>query len=161
MSSQPSRRRFDQYRHTIRERHASGEQPRPHGHTDRNPKKLGTRERQFWELFRAFLKLISGHRKEVGFAMFFLTIGIGLRLIPPLGTKLAIDLALTDPPKPVPPWLEFLPLSSDPMSLLVTIAVVVVVVTMLSTVVNLTSRWTATKAVNQTQVSIRRLRCQE
>jgi ATP-binding cassette subfamily B protein/subfamily B ATP-binding cassette protein MsbA len=156
MSSKPSRRRFSEYRQSVRERNARGDRIPPHGHGDRNPKKLGTRDRQFWELFCAFLKLISGHRYEIGLAMFLLTIGIGLRLIPPLGTKLAIDLALTDPPKPMPLWLDFLSLPSEPMSLLTTIAVTVVVVTMLSTLVHLTSRWMATKAVNQTQVSIRR-----
>lgn len=156
MPSLPSRRRFSEYRQIIRERHASGDRPRPHGHSDRNPKKLGTRDRPFWELFRAFLRLISGHRYEIGLALFLLTIGIGLRLIPPLGTKLAIDLALTSPPKTMPPWLDFLTLPSEPMSLLISIAATVVAVTILSTIVHLTSRWMATKAVNQTQVSIRR-----
>ena len=42
------------------------------------------------------------------------------------------------------------------MSLLLTIAGLVVVVTIISTVVHLCSRWIATKAVNQTQVNIRR-----
>lgn len=156
MPTQPSRRRFSEYRQTVRERRASGETSRPHGHGDRNPKKLGTRERPFWELFRAFVRLISGHRKSILLALFLLTIGIGLRLIPPLGTKLAIDLALTQPPKPMPPWLNFLALPSDPMSLLTTIAAGVVIVTIAATIVHLTSRWMATKAVNQTQVAIRR-----
>ncbi len=33
-------------------------------------------------------------------ALVILTVGIGLRLIPPLGTKLAIDSVLTTPPNP-------------------------------------------------------------
>ncbi len=42
------------------------------------------------------------------------------------------------------------------MDLLLAIAAVVIAVTILGTIVNLASRWMATKAVNQTQVSIRR-----
>ena len=156
MPTQPSRTRFTEYRQSVRERNASGQRPPAHGHRDRNPKKLGDRDRKFWELFSQFLRLISGHRRQIATALTLLTIGIGLRLIPPLGTKLAIDSALTTPPKPLPSWLAALPLPSDPMSLLVAIAVTVVGVTMVSTVVHLSSRWMATKAVNQTQVSIRR-----
>lgn len=156
MPTQPSRSRFAQYRQSVRERNASGQRPPAQGHRDRNPKKLGDRDRKFWELFSQFLRLISGHRQQIITALTLLTIGIGLRLIPPLGTKLAIDSALTTPPKPLPSWLATLPLPSDPMSLLIAIAVTVVGVTMVSTVVHLSSRWMATKAVNQTQVSIRR-----
>ncbi|MGI9474679.1 MAG: ABC transporter ATP-binding protein [Rubripirellula sp.] len=156
MPSKPSRTRFAEYRQTVRDRNASGQRPSSHGHGDRNPKKLGEKDRKFWELFTQFLKLISGHRRQIMTALALLTVGIGLRLIPPLGTKLAIDSALTAPPKPLPGWLASLSLPTDPMDLLLTIAAVVVGVTMLSTVVHLSSRWIATKAVNQTQVSIRR-----
>ena len=89
-------------------------------------------------------------------ALGLLTIGIGLRLIPPFGTKLAIDSVLTTPPKDLPGWLQALQLPKDPMMLLLTIAALVVFVTMVSTIVYLCSRWIATKAVNQTQVTIRR-----
>jgi ATP-binding cassette subfamily B protein/subfamily B ATP-binding cassette protein MsbA len=156
MPSQPSRSRFSEYREKVRERNASGQRPPPHGHSDRNPKKLGDRDRGFWELFRAFWRLTSGYRREIITALALLTVGIGLRLIPPLGTKLAIDSALTSPPKPFPSWLESLPLPPSPMALLYAIAAVVIVVTILGTIVHLSSRWMATKAVNQTQVSIRR-----
>ena len=156
MPTEPSRSRFSEYRQEVRQRNASDERPRPHGHSDRNPKKLGDRDRQFWELFREFLKLTSSHRRQIAIALSLLTVGIGLRLIPPLGTKLAIDSALTVPPKPLPPFLHSLPLPADPMELLFAIAAVVVVVGLLSTAVHLSSRWMATKAVNQTQVSIRR-----
>ena len=85
-----------------------------------------------------------------------LTVAIGLRLIPPYGTKLAIDSALTNPPKPLPAALQSIPVSTTPMSLLILIAAVVIVITMISTAIHLASRWMATKAVNQSQVSIRR-----
>jgi ATP-binding cassette subfamily B protein len=156
MPTLPSRNRFTQYRQKIRERNASGERLRPHGHADRNPKKLGERDRKFWELFKEFLGLTSGHRRQIVIALSLLTLGIGLRLIPPYGTKLAIDSALTTPPKPLPQWLGSSLMSDSPMDLLYAIAAVVIVVTILGTIVHLCSRWMATKAVNQTQVSIRR-----
>jgi ATP-binding cassette, subfamily B, bacterial len=156
MPTQPSRNRFSEYRQSVRDRNASGQRPKSHGHSERNPKKLGERDRKFWELFSQFLTLTAKHRGQILVALALLTIGIGLRLIPPLGTKLAIDSALTTPPKALPSWLQTLPLPTEPMSLLFTIAALVVVVTMISTIVHLCSRWIATKAVNQTQVNIRR-----
>lgn len=158
MPTEPSRTRFIEYRATVRERNARRQRPAGHGHSDRNPKKLGERERGFRELFSEFLGLIRGHRLQVAFALSLLTVAIGLRLIPPLGTKLAIDSVLTDPPQPLPPLLERTlgSMADTPMGLLIAIAVCVVVVTLCATTVQLASRWTATKAVNQTQVSIRR-----
>ena len=156
MPSEPSRTRFAQYRQTVRDRNSGEKLPPAHGRSERNPKKLGDRDRKFWELFSQFLRLISGHRRQILTALMLLTVGIGLRLVPPLGTKLAIDSALTTPPKPLPTWLSSLQLPSDPMDLLLTITAIVVGFTILSTLVHLSSRWMATKAVNQTQVSIRR-----
>jgi ATP-binding cassette subfamily B protein/subfamily B ATP-binding cassette protein MsbA len=156
MPIKSSRNRFSEYRRQVRQRNAEGSPPPPHGRSDRNPKKLGQRDRSFWELFRAFWDLISSHRRTIVIALALLTVGIGLRLIPPLGTKLAIDSALTSPPKPLPEWLQSLPFPQSPMGLLLAIAGVVIVVTLIATVIHLSSRWMATKAVNQTQVSIRR-----
>lgn len=76
MPTEPSRQRFSEYRDKVRERNASGERPRSHGHSDRNPKKLGERDRQFWELFREFLKLTSSHRRQIAIALLLLTLGI-------------------------------------------------------------------------------------
>ncbi|NND99935.1 MAG: ABC transporter ATP-binding protein [Pirellulaceae bacterium] len=156
MPTEPSRRRFSEYRKKVRQRNASGERPRPHGHADRAPTKLGARDRSFFELLRSFWSLISKHRRQVLIALGLLTFGIALRLIPPLGTKLAIDNVLTVPAKPLPTWLSGLPFPSDPMQRLVVIAAVVTVITILGTMVHLWSRWIATKSVNQTQIAIRR-----
>ena len=46
---------FAEYRQKVRERNANGERPQPHGHDDRNPKKLGERDRGFWELIASIL----------------------------------------------------------------------------------------------------------
>ena len=99
MPTKPSRSRFSEYRQSVRDRHTGGQRPPNHGHGDRNPKKLGERDRKFRELFLQFLALTTKHRGQIITALGLLTIGIGLRLIPPLGTKLAIDSALTSPPK--------------------------------------------------------------
>jgi len=155
MPTSPSRSRFSEYLRTVRERNASGELLPAHGRSG-NPKKIGDRQRGSWELFREFLRLTAGHRRQIVIALSLLTLATGLRLIPPYGTKLAIDSALTTPPKPLPPVLHSLPLPTEPLALLGVIAVAVVVVTLIATAVKLSSRWMATKAVNLTQVSVRR-----
>ncbi|WP_404304825.1 ABC transporter ATP-binding protein [Neorhodopirellula lusitana] len=168
MPIQPSRLRFDDYRQTVRNRHSDPKSRHAggsvHGSSDRSAKKIGDRERSFMELFREFWKLIDGHRKTIVSALVFLTISIALRLIPPLGTKLAIDSVLTKPAQPLPEWMSQLdgveavlgdPVSA-PMRTLVGIAIAVTVITLIGTAANLAGRWLATKAVNQSQVSIRR-----
>ncbi|QDT08599.1 ABC transporter ATP-binding protein [Planctomycetes bacterium K23_9] len=156
MSSNASRRRFNEYRDTIRERNARKERPKPHGRSEHHPTKIGDRDRGFLELLSEFWRLISGHRRRVIASMALLTLGIVLKLLPPVGTKLAIDTALTTPPKTVPDWLDTLPFPTDPMQRLIAIAVIVAVITLVATIVHLCSRWLATKAVNQSQIAIRR-----
>ncbi len=156
MPTNPSRLRFREYRQEVRERNAKKERPQLRGNHDRSPKKLGDRERSFGELLKAFWQLIAAHRPAVISAMILLTIGIVLRLIPPLGTKLAIDSVLTTPPKPLPTWMDSLPFPAGPMDRLIAISLVVTVITIIATFIHLTSRWMATKSVNQTQVAVRR-----
>ncbi|MGB7345150.1 MAG: ABC transporter ATP-binding protein [Pirellulaceae bacterium] len=156
MSSHSSSRRFTEYRKTVRERNARGEKPTPHGRSEHHPAKLGDRDRGFFELLKEFWRLVASYQRHVVVALGLLSVGIVLRLLPPVGTKLAIDTVLTTPPKPVPDWLAALPFPSDPMQRLIAIAVVVAVITLVGTFVHLCSRWLATKAVNQTQIAIRR-----
>ncbi len=156
MPTLPSRSRFTEYLETVRKRTASGERPSGHGHSTRNPKKLGDRQRGSWELFREFLRLTASHRKQIFAALAMLTLAVCLRLIPPYGTKLAIDSALTSPPKPLPAILQSIGIPTDPFQLLFAIAATVIVVTLVATTVKMHSRWLATKAVNLTQVSVRR-----
>ncbi len=156
MPIDPSHRRFTEYRQEVRERNAKGQSPDQHGRGERSSKKLGTRERGFFELFREFWRLISRHRISIFGTLGLMTVGIVLRLIPPLGTKLAIDSVLTRPPQPLPGWVGFVSWPDEPFSRLMLIAAAVTVVALISTVVNLFSRWIATKTVNQTQVDIRR-----
>ncbi|WP_149497976.1 ABC transporter ATP-binding protein [Roseiconus lacunae] len=160
MPIQPSRNRFRLYREMVRKRNAE-KKPRSergggfHG-SSRPTKKLGDRERGFRELVGQFWRLVRPHRRQIVTALALLTIAVGLRLIPPLGTKLAIDCVLTDPPKPLPGYLSAVDLPSDKMSRLVWISIAVVITTAVATAVHLVSRWTATKSVNQAQITIRR-----
>ena len=165
-----SRERFRKYREKVRERNArkSSREAGDGGGKDkeRNPKKIGERDRNFRELFVAFWRLISPNRGTILTAVGMLTLSIALRLIPPLGTKFAIDSALTTPPKPLPDFVTpvfnavgVTNLATDDQSrlaLLIAIALMVIVVTIIGTAVALTARWMATKSVNQTQVYVRR-----
>ncbi|MEM6364355.1 MAG: ABC transporter ATP-binding protein [Planctomycetota bacterium] len=178
MPTPPSSARFKDYRSSVRRR-SKADHDRKSNDQDpdevfRSRKKIGDRERSFGELFLAFWSLIAANRSTVMTALGLLTIGIGLRLIPPLGTKLAIDSVLTRPPQPLPDWLvscvSLIPglgssLTSEtvdeigsmsPMWVLLAIAMTVAVVTILATAINLAARWMATKSVNRTQVAIRR-----
>lgn len=161
MPTDPSRSRFTEYRDTVRERNRTSVADKS-AKSERSPKKIGTRDRKFLELFGSFWSLIAAHRPTVLASLALLTVSIGLRLIPPLGTKLAIDSALSTPPRPLPEFIQ--PIlgeivgtsQSARLSLLMTIAGIVIVLTLIGTLVNLSARWLATKSVNQTQVSVRR-----
>ncbi len=111
--------------------------------------------RSFWKLFISFWGLLRGFRGKIVFGLFTVTIATILALIPPFGTKLAIDCALTVPTKPLPDWLTSVLGTPSPMMLLVWIAVLVAVVTLVRTVIFLWGRWTCTQAVNQVQMSVR------
>jgi len=111
--------------------------------------------RSFWKLFINFWGLLRGFRGKILFGLFTVTIATILALIPPYGTKLAIDCALTVPTKPLPDWLIPVLGTPSPMILLVWIAVLVAVVTLVRTVIYLWGRWTCTQAVNQVQMSVR------
>ncbi len=114
------------------------------------------RNRSFWNLLVEFWKQLPGHRGKVIFALATLTLSTLLGLIPPAGTKLAIDYVLTDPPRQMPDWLSSWLPSYTRMGLLWMIAIAVTVVALLKTAVHLWGRWYATKAVNMVQADIRR-----
>src|SRR5690606_17957690 len=113
----PSRIRFDRYRETVRARNRASKAPASsrggdHGGELRadgeqsQARKLGHRQRNFFELLVAFWGLLGSQRRSVVAALSVLTVAIFLKLIPPYGTKLAIDSVLTDPPRPLPGLLQ-------------------------------------------------------
>ncbi len=111
--------------------------------------------RSFWKLFTSFWGLLRGFRGKILFGLGTVTIATILALIPPLGTKLAIDCALTVPTRPLPIWVSGTLGQPSPMLLLVWIAVLVAGITLVRTVIYLWGRWTCTQAVNQVQMSVR------
>ncbi|MEL7266731.1 MAG: hypothetical protein AAFP69_18250, partial [Planctomycetota bacterium] len=161
-----SGRRFDAYRDSLRQRHAGKDpdkQNDPSAPTDSasnrgdaHPRKLGDAQRGTWQLLVQFWRLLSGHHRRILAGGGLLTISTLLALIPPVGTKLAIDSVLSDPPQPIPDWASWLPFPQSPMGRLVMIALIVTAVTLLATMVRLWSRWLGTKSVNMAQVSIRK-----
>jgi ATP-binding cassette subfamily B protein/subfamily B ATP-binding cassette protein MsbA len=112
--------------------------------------------RSFWKLFWSFWGLLKGFRGQVLFGLGTLTVSTLLSLIPPLGTKLAIDCSLTRPPKPLPEWIVERVGQPSPFAILIWIAVGVAAVTLVRTIVHLIGRWECTKAVNRVQTSIRK-----
>ncbi len=150
MPNPTSRQRFRDYLDEIAERRTQEQ-----GSHDQ---KTGgaARQRSFWQLLSQFWGLLAGHRGKVIFALCTLTISTLLGLIPPAGTKFAIDYVLTEPPLPIPTGLSaFLPELSR-MGLLWLIAGCVATITVVRTLVHLWGRWYATKAVNRVQADIRR-----
>jgi ATP-binding cassette, subfamily B, bacterial len=155
MPQPTSRRRYTNYLEEVAERRKS----KSTEGTSKDPSKQGQskeRQRSFWQLLSQFWGQLAEHRVKVIIALVTLTVSTLLSLVPPAGTKLAIDYVLTEPPEPMPAWLSaYLPGISR-MGLLWVIALSVAVVTLLRTVIHLYGRWHATKAVNMVQADIRR-----
>ncbi len=152
MSNSSSRQRYHEYRQEVADRlgkrsSAPGEDK---GLADRHT------QRTFWQLLRAFWKQLADHRGKVIFALATLALSTLLGLLPPAGTKFAIDYVLTQPPRPLPPWLASQLPGWSPMGLLWLIAGAVCVITLVQSAVHLWGRWYATKAVNMVQADIRR-----
>src|SRR5207247_943201 len=141
-----SSRRYREYRRQLHQK-------------DAQDSSVGERKRyktrSFSVLFWEFLGLLGGHSWAIGFALATLTRARLLGLIPPLATKLVVDNVLIDRPLPAW-WSEAYGLPSDRYQLLYWIGVAVGVVSLVATIIHLSGRWYATKAVNKLQVAIRR-----
>lgn len=112
--------------------------------------------RSFGTLFFEFIKLLKGHQKQIFFGLLTLTVSTLLSLLPPLGTKLAIDVALSESPEPAVDWLPSWIGQTTGFELLIWIAVSVSLITILRACIHLWGRWQCTKAVNQVQTAIRK-----
>ena len=165
MSHSTSRQRYTEYLQKIaarrKERSSNGGSYHggsTHGTSDDPPKAGQSKERSrsSWQLLTQFWRQLGEHRGKVIIALSTLTVSTLLSLLPPAGTKLAIDYVLTEPPEPMPAWLAELIPATSRMGLLWLIAIGVAGVTLLRTIVHLCGRWYATKAVNLLQADIRR-----
>ncbi len=152
MPNNSSRRRFQDYLREIAERRQKAKETSEKDKASRD----SSTQRSFWQLLSQFWGLLEGHRGNVIFALLTLTISTLLGLLPPAGTKFAIDYVLTEPPLPMPSWLTSLVPELTRMGLLWLIAVSVTTLTLCRTFVHLWGRWYATKAVNLVQADIRR-----
>ncbi|GIW98397.1 MAG: ABC transporter ATP-binding protein [Pirellulaceae bacterium] len=150
-----SRQQYAEYLEQLRRRREASDRQQPENYKEVRGLP-SERQRSFWQLLAAFWRIVAGHRGKVIFALTTLTVSTLLSLLPPAGTKLAIDYVLTHPPHPlpawVPPWIE----SWSPMHKLWAIAAAVVAVILLQTGIHLWGRWYATKAVNLVQADVRR-----
>jgi ATP-binding cassette subfamily B protein/subfamily B ATP-binding cassette protein MsbA len=148
---------LDELRQRRKDKSKRGEQDSYHATiTGKEKDALVSRShRSFWKLFREFWWQLRGFRGRILFALLTLTVSTLLSLLPPLGTKLAIDCALTVPRLPLPAWLSPIVGSPGPLQILIWIAIFVAIVTLMRTVVHLWGRWVCTQAVNQVQMSIR------
>ncbi|MBX3422870.1 MAG: ABC transporter ATP-binding protein [Pirellulaceae bacterium] len=156
MSSTSSRQRFREYRQEVAQRHRSGQRP-GRFHSERSDTDASTAShRSFWVLLVQFWRELGTHRLKVVVALTTLTVSTLLGLIPPAGTKLAIDYVLTEPRLELPNWLASRLGYPTPMQLLWMIAAAVVVVTLLRTVVHIWGRKYATQAVQLMQADLRR-----
>lgn len=151
MPTSTSRQRFLDYRNELAERR-SNEKSR---HNTNAPDNEERQQRTFWQLLSQFWGIIKGHRGKVILAMGTLTVATLLALIPPAGTKFAIDYVLTEPGQPIPSWLTNLLPNLTKMGLLWLIAGAVTFITLMRTAIHLWGRWYATKAVNRVQADIR------
>ncbi len=153
--SYPARSSKQRYRAYLAEIAARNLHQNQENAKEANPKKA-SRQRTSWQLVRQFWRQLGVHKPKVIFALATLTVSTLLGLVPPAGTKLAIDYVLTEPPKPMPEWLTDWIGSVTRLGLLAWIAGGVAVVTFIRTMVHLWGRWFATKAVNLVQSDIRR-----
>lgn len=112
------------------------------------------RSRSFWQLLSAFWGLMRDQRRVVIFALATLTVATLLKLVPPAAIKVAIDYVLADRPIPAA-WLDWGLPESRPQ-LLIILGAGVVAVSFATTAIHLWGRWSATKAVNRLQVSLRK-----
>lgn len=156
MNSPSSRKRFDRYRQELDQRKKKGLRPGSHHTANSDDDKVVSRQRTFWVLITEFWKEMGEHRSKVVVALASLTVSTLLGLIPPAGTKVAIDYVLTTPRLPMPTWLSGYVGHWTPIQMLWAVAVGVVLVTLTRTAVHIWGRWFATKAVNMVQADLRR-----
>lgn len=115
----------------------------------------GRRTRPFGTLLREFWRLLDGFHLHIILVLVALTITTLLALIPPYSTKLAIDLVLTLPPRPMPDWMPARLEQLPKMGLLVAIVLLAGMVSLVRLLVNLWARWMSFRTVQRVQSSTR------
>ncbi len=153
-----SRRRFAEYK---QKRRRAGTRERVHDQIDekREKKKSAKAHRSFPSLARRFGALLAGHRATIGLSLVTLSVSVGLGLLLPLSTKIALDYVLTDNPGPsgiaerLGVELDALPTAK---SLLWILGGAMVVITVGQILFAMWGRWQCTRITKRVQVGLRK-----
>ena len=127
-----SRRRYQQYKLDFKGSRATGAAAAAPSF-DSIVKPPGARQRSFVELLRQFFVLLKGQGSRIAMALTTLTIATVLGLVPPAATKVVVDYVLIDNPLPAV-LSERLHLPSDRRALLGTVALGIVVISLIRVV---------------------------
>jgi len=113
------------------------------------------RTRSFRELVRDFFTIVGKSRRDIYYALGYVTIGSTIALIPPAAIKIVFDNILGDQllPRFV---LDRFPSLNNKMSLLAAIAIGTVLIALVSLAFSVRGRWIATRTTKRIQVSLRR-----
>ena len=146
-----SRARFQQFKKKLKEPIASGIQP----NDLESGRKSIERTRSFKELLAQFFSIVGKNRKDIYWALAFLTFGATIGLIPAAATKVVFDNILGDQPLPAD-VLSSIPSLGNKMTLLAVIAIGTVLLALISLAFSVKGRWVATRTTKRIQVAIRR-----
>lgn len=149
-----SRLQFEQYRKDISRRKKAGEFVAATSLHGIQPVSNKPRSRSMRELGVQFWKLLRQYRGSMIVALAALTISTLLGLVPPAATKLVIDTVLLD--QPMPQFLSMRVANLTKPQLIWLLAGGVVVISVVSSLVNVTGRWLATRVTKRLQMSLRK-----
>jgi ATP-binding cassette, subfamily B, bacterial len=116
---------------------------------------VAERSRSFSGLLREFLKLVGANRKDIFWALGFLTVGAIVGLIPPAATKIVFDNILGDQSLPSGVIRTF-PALENKITLLAVIAIGTVTLALIALSFSVRARWVATRTTKRIQVLLRR-----
>jgi len=106
-------------------------------------------------LIKQFFIIVGKNKKDIFWALGFLTIGATVGLIPPAATKIVFDNILGDEALP-PSIVNNFPALVDKNTLLAFIAIGTVTLAIVALAFSVRGRWIATRATKRIQVAIRR-----
>ena len=116
---------------------------------------IAERTRSFRGLLSEFFTLVGKNRKDIFWALGFLTVGATVGLIPPAATKIVFDNILGDQPLPNAITRNF-PALENKITLLAAIAIGTVTLALIALAFSIRARWIATRTTKRIQVSLRR-----
>jgi len=153
-----SRIRFTNYLHKRKEAGAR-EQVSDGVDAKKEKKKSAKARRGFTGLFGQFWGLLTGHRKTIVFSLMTLSVAVGLGLLMPVSTKIALDYVLTDSPGPGGIG-EALGIEQgsvpSPKALLWIVGGAMMLITMLAVLFAMLGRWQCTRITKRVQVGLRK-----